>query len=141
MPKNPTKTATYHLIEAGQLARTALVRPLLELGLEAGDDALLFALQRDTALSDTELGAVTGLNPPHLLPRLERLIRLDLITRADTVETVQAGSRLTEKGAALRDKLMKNWRELDEALLGELKPKHQKRIKKILERFVGLLDF
>lgn len=141
MPKNPTKTATYQLIEAGQMARAALVRPLAELGLEAGDDALIFALQRDTSLADNDLCALTGLSPAQLLPRLERLIRLDLITRADAVATGPAGSRLTEKGAELKDKLMKGWRELDSALLGELKPKHQKRMKKILARFVGLLDF
>lgn len=141
MPKNPTKTATYQMIEAGQLARAALVRPLVELGLEAGDDALIFALERETTLADTELAAITGLPPAQLLPRLDRLIRLDLITRADAVETGPSGSRLTEKGADLRDKLMRNWQELDKALLGELKPKHQKRIKKILGRFVGLLDF
>lgn len=141
MPKSPTKTATYQLIEAGQLARAALVRPLAEMGLEAGDDALIFALERDQSLADTDLSALTGLPPAQLLPRLDRLIRLNLITRADAVETGPSGSRLTEKGAELRNKLMKGWRELDKALLGELKRKHQKRIKRILSRFVGLLDF
>ncbi len=141
MPKSPTKTATYQLIEAGQLARAALVRPLAELGLEAGDDALIFALDRDQNLSDADLADLTGLNLTQLLPRLDRLIRLDLITRAEVSETGASGSRLTEKGAALRQKLIKGWQEMDEALLGELKPKHRKKIKKILARFAGLLDF
>lgn len=141
MPKTPTKTATYQLIEAGQLARAALVRPLTALGLEAGDDALIFALHRDKAMADGELAAVTGLPMPQLLPRLERLIRLDLITRADRIDADEAGSRLTEKGADLRKQLLQHWKQMDEALYGEFKPKHRKRMARMLERFTQLLDF
>lgn len=135
------KTTVYQLIEAGQMARAALARPLSSLGLEMGDDAVIFALSRDTSMSDSELSALTGLGLPQLLPRLERLIRLDLIIRADAMETGAAGSRLTERGADLRKKLLKNWKELDEALLGDIKPKQAKKLKKTLSRFTELLSF
>lgn len=136
MRKNPTKTAVYQLIAAGQMARAALVRPLTVMGLEQGDDALIFALKRDKALADTDLSELTGLEMPLLLPRLERLIRLDLIVRMEA-----GGSRLTEKGTELRKQLARQWQEMDEALLGEFKPKHQKRLKRMLTRFATLLDF
>ena len=41
----PSATSTlYRLIEAGQLAHKALLVPLVERGLQAGDDAVLFVL-------------------------------------------------------------------------------------------------
>jgi hypothetical protein len=44
MSKPSASSTLYRLIEAGQLAHQALLVPLVERGLEAGDDAVLFIL-------------------------------------------------------------------------------------------------
>jgi len=138
MPKDPTDLSVYMLIEAGQLARAALIDSLGQIGLEPGDDAILFALRRDTPRTDEELGAMTGLAGANLSLRLERLIRLDLITRPEPVEDRSAAARLTEKGAMFRRRLMDQWEHLDAELNAGLKSKHRRRFRNMLEDFLDI---
>lgn len=138
MSKPSPRSALYRLIEAGQLAHQALLVPVLEKGLEPGDDAVLFVLGR-SGTTETDLARELGLPMDMLAVRLERLAERDLITRQAVGPLLEPGLTLTDRGTRIRNSLADHWAQLEEALLGELKPKHRKRFAEALGRFVDLL--
>ncbi len=138
MSKPSSRSALYRLIDAGQLAHKALLVPLIEKGLEPGDDAVLFVLGR-SGTTETALAEELGLPLDMLTTRLERLADRDLITRQAVGPELEPGIALTERGLRIRNSLADHWAMLEEALMGELKPKHRKRLSEALGRFVELL--
>ncbi len=140
MPKPTAKTTLYRLIEAGYLARRALLEPLLALGLQPGDDALLLGLVDPEGETDDNLSALTGLPKPALDDRLTRLEAQDFLHRQAVGPELLAGARLTEKGQEVAEVIGQHWERLDEALIGELTDKDRKKLRKILKRFALLLE-
>lgn len=140
MSKPSPSSALYRLIAAGQLAHKALLIPLKERGLEPGDDAVLFELGR-AATTDQALADGLGVPLDALSPRLTRLIERDLIDRRAVGPELIPGVALTDRGVRIRNSLADHWSQLEEALLGELKPKQRKRFGQILKRFTDLLNF
>src|SRR6218665_609895 len=96
MSKSKARTMLYRLIEAGQLTHKALMVPLLERGLEPGDDAVLFVLHDKLGASEEELAHDIGISFEALEPRLNRLIERDLIARRATRPGLVPGPALTE---------------------------------------------
>jgi DNA-binding MarR family transcriptional regulator len=139
MSKTKARSTLYRLIEAGQLTHKALLVPLLERGLEPGDDAVLFVLHDRLGASEEELAVEIGITFEALEPRLNRLVERDLVTRQATGPELVPGLALTERGARIREVLAGAWSELEEALLGELGSKERKKLNKQLGRFVELL--
>lgn len=139
MSKAKARSTLYRLIEAGQLTHKALLVPLLERGLEPGDDAVLFMLHDRLGASEEELASEIGISFEALMPRLQRLIDRDLISRRAIGPELVPGLALTERGDRIREVLAAAWSELEEALLGELPHKQRKRLRKQLGRFVELL--
>ncbi|MDB5563427.1 MAG: hypothetical protein JWN11_2845 [Hyphomicrobiales bacterium] len=136
----PSRTSTlYRLIEAGQLARQRLLVPLVERGLEPGDDAVLFVLGTEGGITEFDLGEMTGLDGDALVRRVARLIERGLILRDTVSPDLLPTFRLTDRGARIRTILSDNWQQLEEALLGELTEKRRKGFGKTLKRFVDLL--
>lgn len=138
MSRPSSRSALYRLIEAGQLAHKALLVPVVEKGLEPGDDAVLFALGR-SGTTETRLADELGLPLDSLMARLERLASRDFITRQAVGPELEPGIALTERGVRIRNALADHWALLEEALLGELKPKQRKKFTETLGRFVELL--
>lgn len=122
------------------MAHKALLVPLLEKGLEPGDDAILFELGR-AGTTEVDLAAELGLPIEALALRLERLAGRDLVTRQAVGPQLQPGIALTERGRRIRNALAEHWAQLEEALMGELKPKQRKKFGVTLARFVELLRF
>jgi len=141
MPKPAAKTTLYRLIEAGHLARQKMLVPLYERGLEAGDDAFLFALEDPKGAPEDTLTDMTGLNNVALEMRLVRLEQSGVIERVAVGPDMAPGARLTEKGRTIADVLDANWQLLEDALTGELDHGEHKNLRKVLKRFVKLLDF
>lgn len=133
-----SRSTLYRLIEAGQLAHRALLVPLRERGLEPGDDAVLFVLGR-SGIEEAALGDELGLPPDQLAPRLQRLLERDLVQRQAVGPELRPGIALTERGQRIREALVEHWSELENALLGELRKKHRRRLDDILARMVDLL--
>jgi hypothetical protein len=127
----PARTTLLALIEAGQHAQRALLRPLIERGLEPGDDAVLMLLGR-TGATEADLEDGTGTRLEELRPRIERLMTRELIVRTS------AGFALTERGARLHDRLAAVWAETELALTGKLKKKRRKELAKLL---IGFADY
>lgn len=138
MSRPSQRSALYRLIEAGQLAHQALLVPVLEKGLEPGDDAVLFVLGR-SGTTETDLARELGLPQDNLANRIQRLAERDLIIRQAVGPMLEPGLALTDRGTRIRNSLADHWAQLEEALLGELKPKHRKRFASTLGRFVELL--
>ena len=139
MSKTKARSTLYRLIEAGQLTHKALLVPLLERGLEPGDDAVLFVLHDRLGATEEELAAAIGITFEALEPRLNRLIERDLIGRQAIGSDLGPGLALTERGERIREVLAHTWSELEEALMGELPGKQRKALRKTLGRFVELL--
>lgn len=127
----PARTTLLALIEAGQHAHRALLRPLIERGLEPGDDAVLMLLGRGGA-TEADLEDGTGTSLEELRPRIERLVTRELMVRT------AAGLALTERGARLRDRLAEVWAETELGLTGRLKKKKRKELAKLL---IGFADY
>lgn len=140
MRKSAAKTTLYRLIEAGHLARHAMLAPLKDLGLEAGDDAILFGLLDPEGATETDLCELTGLDSASLEIRLSRLGMKGVLDRLAVGPHLLPGARLTERGAEIADLLMANWEQLDDALTGELDSKTTKQLRRVLKRFVKLLN-
>ncbi|ODT74157.1 MAG: hypothetical protein ABS76_37640 [Pelagibacterium sp. SCN 64-44] len=138
MSKPSSKSSLYRLIEAGQLAHKALLVPVIEKGLEPGDDAVLFVLAR-SGITERALADELGLPPDLLASRIGRLADRDLVVRQAVGPELEPGIALTERGTRIRNSLADHWTQLEEALMGELKPKHRKRMVEALGRFVDLL--
>ncbi len=138
MSRPSSRSTLYRLIEAGQLAHKALLLPLVERGLEPGDDAILFELGR-SGMTEAALAAELGLTKEALSVRLSRLADRELIARQAVGPELSPGLALTERGVRIRNNLADNWSQLEEALMGELKPKQRKKLADRLKRFAELL--
>lgn len=139
MSKPSSNSTLYLLIETGQLAHRTLSLPLLERGLEPGDDALLFVIADRKGAMDAELAKQMGISTEVLQPRLERLVERDMLVRQAVGPDLQPGVALTERGERMRSFLLENWNNLEDALFGELKKKKRKGMKKMLRRLSDLL--
>lgn len=139
MTRPTARSPLYLLIEAGQLTRKALLVPLVERGLEPGDDAVLFVLHSRPGATEAELASELGLAGEALEARIRRLVERDLIARRAIGPDLAPGLALTERGERIREVLRGNWEELEAALLGELGKKQRKALGKALERFTALL--
>jgi DNA-binding MarR family transcriptional regulator len=94
----PSRNSTlYRLIEAGQLAHKALMVPLIERGLEPGDDALLFVLADRRGATEAVLAEQTGVDITSLNIRIERLIDRGLLVRQAVGPDLAAGVALTDR--------------------------------------------
>jgi DNA-binding MarR family transcriptional regulator len=138
MARPSPRSALYRLIEAGQLAHKALLLPLVERGLEPGDDAILFELGR-SGTTEAELAAELGIDETALGMRLARLLERGLVNRQAVGPELAPGVALTERGRRIRNGLADHWAQLEEALMGELKPRQRKKLGERLKRFVDLL--
>jgi len=139
MSKPKARSTLYRLIEAGQLARRALLVPLLDRGLEAGDDAVIFALRAQGGATEAELAAELGIDAASLAPRLARLVEREIVAMQDTGPQPEPGLALTERGERICEVLSANWQQLEGALFDELDDKKRKTLDKALRRFVELL--
>ncbi len=140
MQEQIAKTTIYNLIDAGHLARKALLVPLQSHGLISGDDAILFALAQTRGESEKYLSQFIGLELGALDSRLARLEGLGIIIREDIDNKEIAKARLSEKGEEITKYLVEHWRQLEEALIGELSKQEQEDLQKILKRFIKLLS-
>jgi len=140
MANEATKTIIYDLINAGHLARHAMLLPLADLGLLAGDDAIIFALSNESGASKENISQATGLENSALESRLNRLEKLGVVIQSELEENANANIILSKKGNDICDILNANWQQLDQALIGELSDSKRKNLSSTLNRFIKLLN-
>ncbi|WP_127143152.1 hypothetical protein [Pelagibacterium montanilacus] len=139
MPRPPAASTLYKLIEAGQLARQALLAPLAARGLEAGDDAILLALETPEGEPLPAIEEMTGLSGPPLDAMLARLEDKGLLLRLAVGPEMEPGARLSQQGQAMRQGIADHWAVLEEALTEQLGRKDRKTLRAGLKSIIGLL--
>jgi DNA-binding MarR family transcriptional regulator len=139
MAKPRNRSTLYRLIEAGQLAHRALLAPLMERGLQPGDDALLLILADRKGMTETELAGETGLAPEMLAPHVQRLIDRDLVERRAVGPDLLNGLGLTDRGVRVERLLASHWKALNKLLTGDLEKGQRKALNKHLRRLSELL--
>lgn len=141
MSKSPTASTLSRLIEAGHLARQALLAPLLARGLEPGDDAVLLGLTDAGGAPLAALSEFTGLDAENLDPILRGLEDRGMLLRLAVGPEMEPGARLSQQGHLTRQAIEEHWRHLEAALGQDLGEKRHKHLRKGLRRIIELLDF
>lgn len=139
MSKSAAGSTLYRLIEAGHLARQALLAPLAARGLEAGDDAVLLGLSDPAGVTTEALLEFTGLSPEQLDARLARLEGRDLLLRLAVGPEMEPGARLSQQGHAMRQAIEEHWASLEDTIAQELGDKRHRHLRKGLRRIVEML--
>jgi len=139
MSKSAAGSTLYRLIEAGHLARQALLTPLAARGLEAGDDAVLLGLADTGGATIDALAQFTGLAPDQLDARLARLEARDVLLRLAVGPEMEPGARLSQNGHAMRKAIEDHWAHLEETIALDLGEKRHKHLRKGLKRIVEML--
>ena len=129
MPKKTENTLLFAVIEAGAIGRQAALKPLQELGLVAGDDAILLWLNGNPTTSFSEMQFELGMDTQTLRSTLFRFQNTALITCTPVDEGADISVELTEGGTNLVRALDKHWRTLDKSLRKNLSKKQSKKLK------------
>jgi DNA-binding MarR family transcriptional regulator len=141
MSKSPTASTLYRLIQAGQLARQALLAPLAARGLEAGDDAVLLGLAQAGGATNASLSEFTGISEDNLDAILRRLEDRGLLLRLAVGPEMEPGARLSQQGHLTRQAIEEHWLHLEAALAEDLGDKRHGHLRKGLKRIIALLNF
>lgn len=139
MSKTKVRAALYRLIDAGQLARKALLTPLSDRGLQPGDDAVIFALHARLGATMPALCDLLETSPDLLSPIIDRLAVRDIVRQQPVGPELVAGWALTERGERLQQWLAGHWVQLEEALFGDLSERQRRLLSKSLKRFTQLM--
>lgn len=112
------ETLTYALIKVMKKHRNQMAAALVPLGLHVGQELLLNQLWREDGLTQGELIARLGVEPPTVTKTLQRLERAGLVYRIPDPERPRVGRvHLTDAGKALREPVEEVWNRTDEDLL------------------------
>ncbi|MEV5560337.1 MarR family transcriptional regulator [Nonomuraea wenchangensis] len=115
------ETLSYALITLMKRHRNQLAAALVPLGLHVGQEMLLNQLWREDGLTQSELIARLGVEPPTVTKTLQRLERAGFVHRSPDPDRPRLTRvHLTETGKALRDPVERIWHELDEDLQRDL---------------------
>lgn len=139
MSKTKVRAALYRLIDAGQLARRALLTPLSDRGLEPGDDAVIFALHVKLGATMPALSETLETSPELLFPIIARLEARDIVRQQPVGPELIHGWALTERGERLQQWLAGHWVQLEDALFGDLSERQRRLLTKSLKRFTLLM--
>jgi DNA-binding MarR family transcriptional regulator len=111
------ETLSYALIKLMKAQRNQLAAALAPLGLHVGQEMLLNQLWREDGLTQSELIARLGVEPPTVTKTLQRLERAGFVYRAPDPDRPRVGRvHLTDAGKALREPVEEIWNRLDEDL-------------------------
>jgi DNA-binding MarR family transcriptional regulator len=112
------ETLTYALIKVMKNHRNQMAAALVPLGLHVGQELLLNQLWQQDGLTQGELIARLGVEPPTVTKTLQRLERVGFLHRAPDPDRPRVGRAwLTEAGRALQRPVEEIWARMDEEML------------------------
>lgn len=127
------ETMTYALIKITKMHRYRVAAELSELGLHVGQEMLLNQLWREDGLSQSELIARLGVEPPTVTKALQRLERSGFVHRTpDPKRPRLSHVHLTEKGKALQGPVEAIWQRTDDDLLAQLAPEDRQTMVRLV---------
>jgi DNA-binding MarR family transcriptional regulator len=129
------RTIGWVLTQAARLHRTHLNTKLVDLGLFAGQEQVLEALDRPGALTMSELAALLRVRPPTASKMVTRLAVLGFVQRdPDRKDARTVRVRLTRKGRMAVTRLQGLWDEVERDLLSDLSSTEQRQLQELLLR-------
>jgi MarR family transcriptional regulator, organic hydroperoxide resistance regulator len=127
------ETLSYALIKLMKTQRNRLAAALLPLGLHVGQELLLNQLWREDGLTQGELIARLGVEPPTVTKTLQRLERAGFVYRApDPVRSRVSRVHLTDAGKALREPVEEIWARMDDDLQRGLDDKEREVLSRLI---------
>lgn len=130
-------TLSYRLLKASKAGRPAIWPVLAEVGLHPGQDLLLAQLWESDGITQSELIARIGVEPPTVTKALQRLERAGYLRREPGPGRTRT-VHLTEAGRALRAPVEQAWREADALLTARLTEVEVARLAELLGRITNL---
>jgi DNA-binding MarR family transcriptional regulator len=128
-------TIGWALTQAARLYRTHLNTKLADLGLFAGQEQVLEALNNKGALAMSELAALLRVRAPTASKMVTRLAALGFVQRdlgRKDARTIRV--RLTRKGRMAVARLQGLWDEVERDLLSDLSSTEQRQLHELLLR-------
>jgi DNA-binding MarR family transcriptional regulator len=127
------RTIGWALTQAARLHRTHLNTKLADLGLFAGQDQVLEALDRHGALTISELAALLRVRPPTASKMVTRLAVLGFLQRdPDQRDARTIRVRLTQKGRMAVAHLQGLWDEVERDLVKDFTSAEQNELQELL---------
>ncbi|WP_219469387.1 MarR family winged helix-turn-helix transcriptional regulator [Nonomuraea rhizosphaerae] len=131
------ETLTYALIIAMKQKRHRMAAAMAPLGLHVGQEFLLNKLWHEDGLTQSELIARLGVEPPTVTKTIQRLERAGFLRRSRDADRPRVSRVwLTDAGRALREPVERIWAELDEELVNGLGEEERELLAGVLERAV-----
>jgi DNA-binding MarR family transcriptional regulator len=127
------RTVAYALLKGMKSTRGSIWPVLAEHGVHPGQDLLLSVLWRRDGITQAELVARLGIEPPTVSKALQRLERAGYVRR----EAGAGRSRrvyLTEEGRALQGPVERAWRDADRHLTSRIGAEDMASLRRILRR-------
>ena len=135
------RTIGWALKQAARLHRTHLNTKLANLGLFAGQEQVLEALNNQGALPIGELAALLRVRPPTASKMVTRLAVLGFVQRdPDQRDARTIRVRLTRKGRMAVTRLQGLWDEVERDLVKDLTSSEQRQLQEFLLRAVTNLS-
>ncbi len=104
----------YRLLQIHRAHRNRAEAAFNELGLHTGQEWVLFELWKQEGITQSELVARLGVEPPTVTKTLDRLEKAGLVQRRPDSEDARVSRvYLTPRGRALKDPVEKIWRDLE----------------------------
>ncbi|PWL17199.1 MarR family transcriptional regulator [Falsochrobactrum shanghaiense] len=140
MSKDNKTVVLYRLQSVSRLTRTVLATRLLELGLYAGQDAVMLQLAAEDGLPPGVLAQRLGVRPPTITKTIARLQSQGFVVkRASETDQRQSHVHLTQMGIEAIRIIEKSIRRTEKDMLKGLDKKERKAFLKMLERMEGNL--
>lgn len=130
-------TLAFRLLKASKAARPAIWPVLAEVGLHPGQDLLLSRLWEADGITQAELIARIGVEPPTVTKALQRLERAGFLRREPGPGRTRT-VHLTEAGRALQAPVEQAWQEADALITSRLSEADAARLAELLGRVAGL---
>ncbi|MBC8716847.1 MarR family transcriptional regulator [Ochrobactrum sp. Marseille-Q0166] len=135
MSKDKKAETLYRLQSVARLTRTVLATRLLELGLYAGQDAVMLQLASEDGLPPGILAQRLGVRPPTVTKTITRLQTQGFVTKkASETDQRQSHVFLTPQGVEAIKIIEKSIRKTEKDMLKGLDKKERKAFLKMLTR-------
>ncbi|MEO3801958.1 MarR family transcriptional regulator [Nonomuraea sp. B1E8] len=129
------ETLSYALIKVVKTHRNRMAAALAPLGLHVGQEMLLNQLWKEDGLTQAELIARLGVEPPTVTKTLQRLERTGFVYRVpDPARPRISRVHLTGAGKALREPVEEIWTTMDEDLLRGFDPGERDLLAQLIRR-------
>ncbi|TDD21899.1 MarR family winged helix-turn-helix transcriptional regulator [Nonomuraea diastatica] len=129
------ETLSYALIKVVKTQRNRMAAALSPLGLHVGQEMLLNQLWKEDGLTQGELIARLGVEPPTVTKTLQRLERTGFVYRGPDPDRPRVSRvHLTDAGKALREPVEEIWTTMDEDLLRGFDPGERDLLAQLIRR-------